>query len=53
MAHIAEHLSVEDFGRRARTSEDACAARHDQAIWLPAQGQTVAEVAAGTGFVSR
>ena len=24
MAHIAEHLSVEELGRRARTSADAC-----------------------------
>lgn len=53
MAQIAEHLSVEELGRRARTSADACAARHYQAIWLLAQGQTVAEVAAVTGFVSR
>lgn len=34
MAHIAEHLSVEELGRRARTSPDACAGRHYQAIWL-------------------
>lgn len=53
MAHIAEHLSVEELGRRARTHGNACAARHYQAIWLPAQGHTVAEVAAVTGFVSR
>ena len=53
MAHIVEHLSVEELGRRARTSEDACAARHYQAFWLLAQGQTVAEVATVTGFVSR
>ena len=46
MAHIAEHLSVEELGRQARTSADACAARHYQAIWLLAQGRTVAEVAA-------
>ncbi|GJE10068.1 hypothetical protein [Methylobacterium longum] len=43
MAHIADHLSVEELGRRARTSADACAARHYQAIWLLAQG------AAGVG----
>ncbi|MCJ2032845.1 winged helix-turn-helix domain-containing protein [Methylobacterium sp. J-068] len=53
MAHIADHLSVEELGRRARTSADACAARHYQAIWLLAQGQTVPDVAAVTGFVSR
>lgn len=53
MAHIADHLSVEELGRRARTSGDACAARHYQAIWLLAQGRRVAEVAATTGFVPR
>ena len=53
MAHIADHLSVEELGRRARTSEDGCAARHYQAIWLLAQGQTVPEVATVTGFVPR
>jgi transposase len=53
MAHIADHLSVEELGRRARTSADACAARHDQAIWLLAQGQPVSATAAVTGFVPR
>lgn len=53
MAHIADHLSVEELGRRARTSADACAARHDQAIWLLAQGQPVSATAADTGFVPR
>lgn len=53
MAHIAHHLSVAELGRRARTSDDACAARHYQAIWLLAQGKPLAEVAATTGFVQR
>jgi transposase len=53
MAHIADHLSVEELGRRARTSADACAARHYQAIWLLAQGQPVSATAAVTGFVPR
>ena len=53
MAPIAEHLSVEELGRQARTHRSACAARHYQATWVLAQGQTVAEVAAVTGFVSR
>jgi len=50
MAHIADHLSVEELGRRARSSAEACAARHYQAIWLLAQGQPVPAVAAVTGF---
>ncbi len=53
MAHIVEHLSVTELGRRARIGADACAARHYQAIWLLAQGQTVSAVAAATGFVPR
>ena len=53
MAHIVDHLSVEELGRRARPSDDACAGRHYQAIWLLARGQTVAGVAAVTGFVPR
>ena len=53
MAHIADHLSVEERGRRARSSAEACAARHYQAIWLLAQGQPVPAVAAVTGFVPR
>jgi transposase len=53
MAHIADHLSVEELGQRARTSADACAGRHYQAIWLLAQGQPVSAVAAVTGFVPR
>jgi len=53
MAHIADHLSVEELGRRARSSAEACAARHYQAIWLLAQGQPVPAVAAVTGFVPR
>lgn len=53
MAYIADHLSVEELGRRARRSEEACAARHYQAIWLLAQGKPLAEVARTTGFVQR
>ncbi|GLS61584.1 hypothetical protein GCM10007887_43140 [Methylobacterium haplocladii] len=53
MAHIADHLSVEELGRRHRTSSDACAARHYHAIWLLAQGRRMSEVAALTGFVTR
>ena len=53
MAHIADHLSVEELGALYRASQDACLARHYQAIWLLAQGQTLSEVAATTGFVQR
>lgn len=53
MAHIVDHLSVAELGRRARTSEDACLARHYQAIWLLAQGRRLSDVAATTGFVQR
>ena len=53
MAHIADHLSVVELGLRAKTSDDACAARHYQAIWLLAQGKPLADVAATTGFVQR
>lgn len=28
MAYIADHLSVDELGWRARTSQEACAARH-------------------------
>ena len=48
MAHIADHLSVKELGRHARTR-----ARLYQAVWLLAQGQTVSEVAVVISFVSR
>lgn len=53
MAHIVDHLSVEELGARYRASADACLARHYQAIWLLAQGRRLSEVAATTGFVQR
>jgi hypothetical protein len=53
MAYRADHLSVAELGRRARIWPDGCATRHDQAIWLQAQGKPVCEVAATTGFVQR
>ena len=53
MAHIVDHLSVEELGRRYRASEDACTARHYQAIWLLAHGKLLSEVAATIGFVQR
>lgn len=53
MATIVGHLSVEELGQRYRTSGDACAARHFQAIWLLAQGMTLTQVASTTGMATR
>jgi transposase len=53
MAHVADHLSLEELEQRYRASEDACSARHYQTIWLLAQGHTVLEVSALTSFVPR
>ena len=53
MAHVADHLSIEELEQRYRACEDACEARHYQTIWLLAQGHTILEVAAFTSFVPR
>lgn len=53
MAHVADHLSIEELEQRYRACEDACSARHYQTIWLLAQGHTVSEVSALTSFVPR
>src|SRR5918992_2429554 len=53
MAHIVEHLSVEELEARYRAAQDATEARHLQAIWLLAQGRTVLEVAEVLAFVPR
>ena len=53
MAHVADHLSIEELAERYRKCADACAGRHYQTIWLLAQGHTVAEVSALTSFVPR
>src|SRR4028119_1949218 len=53
MAHIVEHLSVEELEARHRAAQDATEARHLQAIWLLAQGRTFLEVAEGLAFVPR
>jgi transposase len=53
MARVVDHLSVDELGRRWRTSADAVEARHFQAIWHLAQGRTLAETARLTGFVQR
>jgi transposase len=53
MAHIVEHLSIEELELGYRRSADACSARHYHAIWLLAQGHTVEEVSELTSFVPR
>jgi hypothetical protein len=53
MAHIVEHLSVEELEARYRASRDATEARHFQAVWLLAEGRTVLEVAEVLAFVPR
>jgi transposase len=53
MAHVENHLSVEELAARYRACEDARAARHYQTIWLLAQGHTVPAVSAMTNFVPR
>ena len=53
MAHIVEHLSVEELEARYRAAQDATEARHFQAIWLLAQGRTVLEVSEVLAFVPR
>ena len=50
MAHIVEHLSVEDLERRYRAAADVTEARHAQAIWLLAQGRSVLDVAGVLAF---
>ncbi len=38
MAHVENHLSIENLAARYRACEDVCAARDYQTIWLLAQG---------------
>jgi transposase len=53
MAHVADHLSLEELERGYRDCEDACSARHYQTIWLLAQGHTISEVSGLTSFAPR
>ena len=53
MARIVDHLPAEELETRFRAARDATEARHTQAIWLPAQGRTVLEVAEVLAFVPR
>ena len=53
MAHVADHVSVAALEKGYRTAREASLSRHYQVIWLLAQGHTVPETSAVTGFVSR
>jgi hypothetical protein len=53
MAHIVEHLPVEELERRYRAAQDVAEARHTQAIWLLAQGRAVLDVAGVLAFAPR
>ncbi len=53
MANVENHLSIEELQAGWRLSGDAAAARHYQTIWHLAQGRTIPETAALTGFVPR
>jgi transposase len=53
MAHVADHLSIEELEQHYRGCADACSARHYQTIWLLAQGHTIGEVSELTCFVAR
>ncbi|MBM3612671.1 MAG: helix-turn-helix domain-containing protein [Alphaproteobacteria bacterium] len=53
MVQVADHLSIAELHSGYRSSKDATLARHFQAIWLLAQGHTVAETARLTGFGRR
>src|SRR6266516_6218632 len=53
MAHVADHLSIEELEQRDRACADVCQARHYHVIWLLAQGHTIVEVSGLMGFVPR
>src|SRR5438105_15018478 len=53
MAHVADHLSIEELEQRYRACADVCQARHYHVIWLLAQGHTIVEVSGLMGFVPR
>ena len=53
MATVNGHLSVDQLEERYVACSDATAARHFQAIWLLARGQTVSQVSATTAFGER
>lgn len=47
---VTPHLSVEELARRYRQARDPVARSHYQMVWLLAQGQSSAQVAAATGY---
>jgi|SRR5690348_3583558 transposase len=47
---LAEHLSVEELGRRYRRATDPVERSRWQMLWLLRQGQTARRVAAVTGY---
>jgi transposase len=49
-ASMADHLSLDELARRARTVRDPVERTHWQAIWLVAEGRTCAETAAIVGY---
>ena len=53
MARVVDHLSAADLERRYVGCADRVEARHIQAIWLLAQGRTVAAAAEVTAFGQR
>jgi len=53
LARIVGHLCVAELEARYRAASDVAQARHAQAIWLLAQGRTVAEVAGVLAFTPR
>ena len=53
MAHIVEHVPVEELERLYRAAREASEARRIQAIWLLAQGRAVLDVASVLAFGPR
>ncbi len=53
MAEVVDHLSVAGLRAGYRDSKAATLARHDQVIWLLAQGRSCAEVAQLTSLARR
>ena len=53
MARVVDHLSAADLERHYVSCADPVEARHIQAIWLLAQGRTVAATAEVTAFGAR
>ena len=53
MAEVAGHLSLAELQAGYRDSRAATLARHDQVIWLLAQGRSCAEAAQLTSLARR